>query len=448
MDAELRGLIAAISKGETPSCILLHGDDFQVRSSLKELLERLVPAESRGLNLERFDGRTTPWEEIEHAIATPPLFGGRKVVLVEDAPYFLTQERRGETAARILQLWRDGKAEEAARLFSLLLGTEGWSEEKWQEAEPERAVALLIGAEEAAPEEAEEIVRFFRSRDLKPSRSGKSSEERLGQLLEAFPPWATLLLTSPHVDRRSRLYRQLQARGRVLDLGVEKERSGRISREALMEFIGQRLKELGKRAQPKALEMMLARAGDELWSVHRELEKLALYVGDEPAISAADVAEVFLDRGEAWVFDLTEALAKRDPLAALRHLSRLLAQGEPPLRLLAVLAGEIRRLISARELLDGPLRGKWKSGMSFGEFQSRLLGRGLPLLGGSPYRDYFAFQNAEGFRRGELLRCLELLHRADVQLKSTSTPSRHVLERLVLEICRRRTLGDETSPRA
>jgi DNA polymerase-3 subunit delta len=237
------------------------------------------------------------------------------------------------------------------------------------------------------------------------------------------------------VDRRTRLYRKFEEKGAALDLAVER-RSGKISRDALSEFLNQRLKEAGKRIESQAREVVLARAGDQLWSFHQEIEKMLLYAGDEPVIRAADVAEVFLDQGEGWIFDLTGALGQKDTLGALKHLHRLLSQGEPALRLLATIAGEIRKLLIARQLIEGELRFKWKSQMSFNQFQGSVLPNGAPLLTRSAYGDYMCFQRADHFRITELLRYLELICQTDIRLKSSGGAPARVMERLVLQMCR------------
>ena len=221
----------------------------------------------------------------------------------------------------------------------------------------------------------------------------------------------------------------------MLDLSIEREKSGRMSREALAEFVDRRLKEGGKKIEAQARGMILARAGAELWAVYQELEKLLLYVGEEPWIKVKDVEEAFLDQGEAWVFDLTKAIVERDSIEALGRLVRLMSQENHPLQLLGVIAGEVRRLLAARQLIDGELRQKWARGMTYPQFQKSVLQGGPPLVTRTPFGDYMAFQKADNFTTAKLLRYLEEVYQADIRLKSTGHPPRMVMERLILEMC-------------
>ena len=440
MKQELEAVLAEIRKGEEPSLLLLHGDDYQVHAASKALLDLLVPPERRAFNLEQFDGRVAPWDEIEAALMTPPFLPGTKTVLVENAPYFLSREHKGEVGARVLQLWGEGKKDEAAKLFLDLLIVEGWTQERWERFQDSTSGAelaeLLGGDGRELKEEVEGLLLFCRNSGMELSQRRGGEGHRLMEFLEqGLPPWDVLLITA-NVDRRTRLYKRFEEKGSVLDLSIGREKSGRMSREALAEFLDQRLKEGGKKIEAQARGMILARAGAELWAVHQELEKLFLYVGEEPWIKVKDVEEVFSDQGEGWVFDLTKALAERDSVAALSHLLRLLSQGHHPLALLAPIASEVRRLMAARQLIEGELRERWKAGMSYPQFQKSMLHDGAAPLPGNPYFVYMSFKSADNFTLKELVRYLGLLYQTDIRLKSTGHPPRMVMERLILEMCR------------
>jgi DNA polymerase-3 subunit delta len=169
--------------------------------------------------------------------------------------------------------------------------------------------------------------------------------------------------------------------------------------------------------------------------LQQELEKLLLYVGDQALIRTQDVDLIFADQGEGWIFDLTRAIAEREALAALAHLARLMAQGEHPLKLLATIAAEVRKLLAARQLLDGELRGRWKRGLSYPQFQQIVLKDSVPLLTRNPYADYMCFQRAEHFSVAELRSYLAGVYDADRGLKSSGHDPRLVMEKLILSMC-------------
>lgn len=440
MKRDLNIVVSNIQSAKGPSLLLLFGDDFQVQLARNRILETLVPTSHREFNLERFDGRFTPWHQIEAALMTPPFFPGKKAVWVENAPYFLAREQKSELSEKVLQLWQDGSKDEAAKLLLDLLVFEGWTQEQWEQLQFSSSTAALVelfeGQSREAREEVEGLLAHCKSKGIEINQRRGAEGHRLFELIEAgLPPWGFLLLTALQVDRRSRLYREFEGMGAVLDLGVERDRSGRVSRDTLAEFLTEFLRRHEKRIAPEAKEMILLRASEELWAVHHELEKLLLFVGEETWIRVGDVETIFSDRGEAWIFDLTRAISERDATAALAHLARLLAQGEHFLRLLATIANEIRRLLSARQLIDGEIRGRWKRGMSYAQFQQQILQEGKPLLTRNAYADYMCLQRAEQFCLEELLSHLKAIHDADLRLKSNAADPRVVLEKLILGMC-------------
>jgi DNA polymerase-3 subunit delta len=434
MKLNLESVLAEIRKGKAPQLLLLHGDDFQVRAAAQALIDLLVPAENRAFNLERFDGRSAPWDQIEASLMTPPFFPGTKVVWVENAPYFASAENKGEMGEKILRLWSEGKKDEAARLLFELLNLEGWTQERWERLDARSSAAEITALLGDGGREAEPLIAHCRAQNLQ-MRAGGGEAEHLAQFLDrGLPPWGMLLLAASHVDRRTRLYKKFVEKGAALDLAIVRDKSGNLDRAALAPCLDQRLREAGKRIEPRAREMALARAGTQLWAVHQELDKLFLYVGDRDLIQAKDVEEILLDQGEGWVFDLTRAVAARDRLAALGQLARLLSQGNHPLALLGPIAGEIRRLLLARQLMDGEMGRQWRSEMSYPQFQQKVLrDASVP---GNPYSLYMGFKGAENFTARELARDLELLYRTDIRLKSSGHSPRIVMERLIFELCR------------
>jgi hypothetical protein len=102
---------------------------------------------------------------------------------------------------------------------------------------------------------------------------------------------------------------------------------------------------------------------------------------------------------------------------------------------LGTIAGEVRRLVSARQLLENELRGCWHRGMTYGQFQQSVLKQGVPMLTRNPYADYMCFQRADKFSMGALRRYIDVISEADFRLKSSGGKPRLVMERLILNMC-------------
>jgi DNA polymerase III subunit delta len=434
---DLKALLTDVEAGRGPQVLLVFGDDLQVAEACRAVLDRLVPADQRAFNLERFDGRSASWEQIETSLMTAPFFPGKKLLWVDSAPYFYAREQSGELGEKVLELWRDGKKEDAAKLLVDLLLIEGWSQEQWDglDTASSSTLADLLGATAEGQDDTLALLSYCKSRPVDLAKRKGAEGNRLSNLLDhGLPEWSFLLLTTVQVDRRTRLFKRLEELGAVLQLAVERDRSGKITRDNLSEFIGQRLRQAGKNLDSQAKEMMIARAGDDLRGLQQEIDKLLLFVGHRTTIKVEDVELIVADRGEGWIFDLTRALGERDAAAALSQLARLMAQGEHPLKILGTVAAEARRLLTARQLLAGDLAKLWRRGMTYTQFQQTILKQGGSPLGRNPYADYLCLQRAERFSLRELSSFMQRLFEADLLLKSSSQP-RIVLEKLFLNIC-------------
>ncbi len=437
MKRDLTAILTDIKSGKRSSVLLLFGDDLQVKMAREAILDVIVPAEERGFNFERFDGRLAPWNQIEASLMTPPFFPGKKLLWIENAPYFMSREQKGEFSEQILQLWAQGNKDAAVKVLSDLLVVEGWSQDQWDRLElssAEPLCSLLEVDDREARVEAEALLVYAKSSGLDLERRRGAQGHRLFDLFnDGIPEWSFLLLTALQVDRRTRLYKLFEEKNAVLFLGLERDRTGRVSREQLIDFVNERMQKARKTLDPGARELILSRAGMELRALDEELNKLLLFVGDRAAVRPEDVDIIFADHGQGWIFDLTRAIGDGNAPAALSELARLMAEGEHPLKLLATIASEIRRLLIAREVLAMELRGQWKHGMTYSQFQQIVMKDRASTR--NPFADYMCFQRAEHFSLKQLRSYMEGIYETDLCLKSSGSAPRLVLERLILKMC-------------
>ncbi|MGH7784785.1 MAG: hypothetical protein ACREO5_13205, partial [Candidatus Binatia bacterium] len=265
MKNNLANLLADIVNGKSPAVLLLFGDDLQVQSAGDAIVRLLVPDDQRAFNFERFDGRSVSWDQIEGSLMTPPFLPGKKVVWVENTPYFFSRENKSELGEKVLQFWSDGKKDEAGKLLLDLLLLEGWTAERWQQLEPNGSlepIAELFEADDRGARDAiHALVAHSKSIGLELAKRRGSEGHGLLELLDrGVPPWDFLILTAVQVDRRTRIYKKFEEMGAVMQLDLERERSGKVSRHSLREFIDQEFKASGKQIDPAARELILLRA--------------------------------------------------------------------------------------------------------------------------------------------------------------------------------------------
>lgn len=180
------------------------------------------------------------------------------------------------------------------------------------------------------------------------SGAGKAGQETLGRIVEQLPrlpDWARLVFVEkeplPEDNPVLRLARS-EPRGYI--------RTFRLPQNPAR-WIVQRAEHYGAAIEPGAVQALALLFSDNLVAADNELFKLAAYVGEGRPISEADVAALTPYVPEESVFEMVDALGRRDGRTATRVLHRLLEKGDP-LALLGMVVRQFRLLIQAREHLE------------------------------------------------------------------------------------------------
>lgn len=138
-----------------------------------------------------------------------------------------------------------------------------------------------------------------------------------------------------------------EKRGHVREFRAPDERSG-----ALEHWIRGRAREKGGEIHPRAAGELASFVGDNLRLLDRELEKLVVYVNGQRLIGVEDVHRLVPYVHEANVFEMTDALGRRDGPRASRLLHRMLNSGYEPLYLLSMIVRQFRIMIQVKDLAE------------------------------------------------------------------------------------------------
>ena len=442
---EADALLAAARKRPAPVYLLI-GEPFHTEAAAHDLIDLLVPPERRSFGLEIYDGRSTAVGRVLDSLRTPSLLPGVKVIWVRESTLFLAGDKRSDLTDALFAACQEERAVEAAERLLALLALAGWTQDQlttadWGALTGAQAMALFGRALDTREAEPLDAVRATCAERNLTVGAFRDDSGQLDALLAAGPPPdSVLIFTSAAADRRKRVVKTIAAVGCVAELTVVRERSGALGAESVDALIDGVVGAHGKRIAPAARQLVHRRAGTQAGVLAAELEKLCLYVGDAAAIEEGDVRASVRDLAESWIFDFTKALAQRQAAPALGLLQALFEQGEHPLRLLAVIARELRLLLLARDCINGSLAGVWTPRTPYTVFRDRLLPKlddvEREALGSlHPYVLYQCLQNASRTSRAALQRGVLALQALDVAVKSTATDPCLRLEAFVLDMC-------------
>ena len=437
--------------GHPQGLFLFYGDDFLVKEELRGLIDTVLESKLQATNLTVIEGGKLDGVALADELYTPSLFGGDRVIVVEQTHLFMGKGDRGKLLDKTVAAWVSENRARAVSLLGQLIDLSGLGKEE-----------LVLGTDwidDVGGQGADSSVRdtlaavgkayVEEGATIRPA----GQEARIQEIIEApIPEGAFLVFTSSGVDKRNKLYKSIEKHGRVVACAIRQEKYGPSMEKSFFEDrVRQGLEKHGKKISGRALEKMRAKSGTDVRQLESEIEKLARYLGDREEVTENDVSQVFEDYHQAAFYELTQSLRTRDAATCLKALESNLKIVDHPLQSLAGIANEIRRLIVAREALFTLFKPHWTKGMSYQSFR-KVVGRvreGRPkktgaekyhLLSMKDYPLYLLLRDAQKFPMEKLIKAMDAVLEADIAMKSSRVGSRSpgiIVERVLMEICSR-----------
>ena len=194
--------------------------------------------------------------------------------------------------------------------------------------------------------------RIVTVRDWAPLLPAKSKNE------DAETAWMQTWLENPPASCVLVFYMRQEQDGRKKMNGLLKKKAAVVNFDLLTDaelsrWCARKLKPLGKRIEPAALNTLTYMAGRELTRLDGELDKLAAYLGEErDAITEDDVKAIVSASLEYNVFELLNSLLAGDMKKGQQTVNSLLQGGQTSVGLLAMLTRQLRQLAHMKCALD------------------------------------------------------------------------------------------------
>ncbi|MDP3481585.1 MAG: DNA polymerase III subunit delta [Desulfoprunum sp.] len=451
---DLPGHLKTFGDSPPPQIVLCLGERYLGREAA-DLLQQAILAASPG-TVHSIDGDQEDPGQTLAKLNSFSLLPGRQIFRVSDSRIFHSKTVASAIWNKAVQAKDAGRPDSARRSLKSLLqladikpgSTTAFSEisaDQWQK---------LFSF--ARPSEnlfwADDLVTETGNSGAVAGKAAGIAEKYIAAFEKGLPPQNILILTAEEADRRQRLFTAIKKIGLVIDCAVA-EGSGAAAqneqKDILREMVQKTLKEFGKKIEPQALDIFFERVGFHPVAVVMETEKLALYAGDRPLITTADLDEMVGRSREDALFELTDAFGKKQPGRTLTILGRLQDNGTHGLAILSTMRNYLRKLMVFRSLQNRsqPL---WHRGMNARQFQSDYLpalketGEWPELLKGHPYAIYMSFTTAAEYSCATLKDWLSLLLQAEYRLKGSPLPQRLVLEELFLTLLGKKQAARKT----
>lgn len=171
-----------------------------------------------------------------------------------------------------------------------------------------------------------------------------------------------------------------------------------------------------KNISEETIKLLYDYALGDLAKITVELNKLISYVGDKDSIEISDIKELVTPSLEYQVFELTDALAKKNSIKVYQIISDMKAKKDEFRTLPAIIFSHFRRLFMVALNQD-------KNRMELSK-----------LLGVKEYAVKMSMQQAGLFSKSQLKKINELLSQVDFDLKQSNMSIDNAVGLIVLKI--------------
>lgn len=242
----------------------------------------------------------------------------------------------------------------------------------------------------------------------------EDSRNKMIDVLTDIPEYCTVIFVYDTVefkpDKRLKKLWDAVSSGEIVEFAKQDQRD-------LVSWITRHFAAKGKRIDPNLCIYLIEITDGTMTSLGGEIEKIAAFSGAE-TICKADIDAVTEPVLDAVVFRMTDMIAAGDYGNALVTLQKLLKMQQEPIVILAAIGSHLRRLGTARTLLD--------RGGNAGELAK--------LCGVADFMARKAMDAARRFRPEFFKKAMELVLETDMKMKTSFDDSERLLEMLILQL--------------
>ena len=319
------------------------------------------------------------------------------VLLLGDEPY-LRDKCRAELIGHLVQ--------EAARTWAVSRFSAGRGETQ-AALDQAQTLPMLSPKQVVFLEEAEAIEELG-------EKNRKETVDSILAYLKDPAPFTVLVIEAAKLDMRMQLGKSLAEEATVVEVGTGDDPNARLA--AAVEVAKSLARDQGIELEKGAAEELAELVNGDLLRLQTEMEKLTTFVGKRKIITNADITALVISEKTTTIWEVAALLAAQQPKQAIEFINRLFAEGEPPLLMLGGITWMYRKIVEASEV----------RGASNGWQAARALGM-------RPEQAEIALQCSRKISKQRLMKGLQSLRDADVQLKS-GRDERTVMEFLMWEL--------------
>ncbi|OQY00720.1 MAG: hypothetical protein B6I26_06810 [Desulfobacteraceae bacterium 4572_130] len=280
-----------------------------------------------------------------------------------------------------------------------------------------------------------------------------------------FPKNHFLILTSLSVDKRKSLFKTIKLAGVAVNCTVPRGSRMADKKEQtafLRTIMNNILLKRKKQMDMDAFNLLINKTGFEPATFADNIEKLVIFINKQQKITLNDVMAIVKRTKKDAIYELTNAVAKKNADEALFYLKSLLDKEFHILQILAALINQIRKLIIVKSFVETSKQkgtNYWQRNQNYNSFiqktipqiiksDKNLIKKLEQIDNKKPFTDlliasnpkntfpiFKLFERSDNFSLNELIQSLINLSELDFKFKSSTGDSIVLIQELIIKMC-------------
>ncbi len=239
----------------------------------------------------------------------------------------------------------------------------------------------------------------------------KTSCEAFAEKLKNIPDTSIVVFAETEIDKRNKLFKTVSSVGEALCFDTPDDRTMAI-------WIRSQVKAVGKEIEDAAVFLIMEAAASDMMCIKNEIEKVICYAYDRERITIADVKNVCITGSESKVFDMMEAIARRNQTKAIHLYHELLDNREPAMRILFLIVRQFDMMLKTKLCLA--------EGKNDAQTASVI---GVPAWSVKKYRDQCSYYSVD-----EIKCIVDQCQNIDYRIKTGQTTDIIAIELLIVDL--------------
>lgn len=171
----------------------------------------------------------------------------------------------------------------------------------------------------------------------------KSGGETLAEYMNKIPETTIFLFIEQDVDKRSKMYKAVKKNGYICEINRQTEQDIAVWAARIFDYNG-------KKITKATMSYLIANVGTDMEILSKEIEKLISYALEQSVIRVEDIDAVCVKQLNVRIFDMIDAISVKNQKKTLDCYYELLAEKEPPMRILFMISRQFHLILQAKDL--------------------------------------------------------------------------------------------------